>query len=236
MILSILRQPDVNILGIRLQEPITTFTDLLVTVVCFYAYWKIKKSNNSSRAVQHIKYYFILMGIGIGLGGLIGHGFQYVFSYEWKCVGWVLGMFAVLFFEFSALEYTANLIPKKLHKMLMGFSIIEIIIALTFTVAFVDFKYVQYHMVYGFIMVIFSLHLLIYYKTNDNGSRWMLAGVAMLVVAISAFNYRVAPHIWFNHNDLSHILIAISTYLFLKGALQLGEPPKKLSPQKSIKK
>ena len=88
MILSILRQPDVNILGVRLQEPITTFTDLLVTVVCFYAYWKIKKSNNSGKAVQHIKYYFVLMGIGIGLGGLIGHGFQYVFSHEWKCVGW----------------------------------------------------------------------------------------------------------------------------------------------------
>ena len=91
-------------------------------------------------------------------------------------------------------------------------------------------------MIYGFIMVVFSLHLLIYYKTNDSGSRWMLAGVMMLVVAIGAFNYRVAPHVWFNHNDLSHIFIAISTYLFLKGAMHLGEPPKKLAPQKSIKK
>jgi hypothetical protein len=236
MILSILRQPDVNILGIRLQEPITTFTDLLVTVVCFYAYWKIKKSGNTGKAVQYIKCYFILMGIGIALGGLIGHGFQYIFSHEWKCLGWVIGMFAVLFFEFSALEYTANLIPKKWHKILVRFSIIELVIALIFTISFVNFKYVQYHMIYGFLMVIFSLHLLIYYKTNDNGSRWMLAGIAMLVIAISAFSYQFSPHVWFNHNDLSHVFIAISTYLFLKGALHLGEPPKKLAPQKSIKK
>ena len=236
MILSILRQPDVNILGIRLQEPITTFTDLLVTVVCFYAYWKINKSGISSKAVQYIKYYFVLMGIGIALGGLIGHGFHYAFTPEWKCLGWVLGMFAVLFFEFSALEYTSNLIPPKWHKILVGFSIIELIIALTFTVLFVNFKYVQYHMLYGFIVVVFSLHLLIYYKTNDNGSRWIMAGVAMLVIAISAFSYRVAPHVWFNHNDLSHVIIAVATYLFLKGALHLGEPPKKLATQKSIKK
>jgi len=236
MILSILRQPDVNILGIRLQEPITTITDLLVTVVCFYAYWKIEKSDVSSKAVQYIKYYFVLMGIAIALGGLIGHGFQYIFPHESKSVGWVIGMFAVLFFEFSALNYTANLIPSKLHKVLIGFCLIEIVIALIFTVSFMDFKYVQYHMSYGFIMVVFSLHLLIYYKTNDNGSRWMLAGVAMLAIAISAFNYRVAPHIWFNHNDLSHVIIAVATYLFLKGALHLGEPPKKLATQKSEKK
>lgn len=236
MILFILRQPDVNIFGLRLQEPITTITDLLVTAVCFYAFWKIKKSGVSGKAVQHIKYYFVLMGIGIGLGGLIGHGFQYIFSPAWKCVGWVIGMIAVLFFEFSALEYTANLIPKKWHKILMGFSIIEIIIAFVFTIIFIDFKYVQYHMIYGFIVVIFSLHLLIYYKTNDNGSRWMLAGVGMLVVAISAFSYRVAPHVWFNHNDLSHVFIAIASYLFLKGALHLGDPPKKLASQKTLKK
>ena len=236
MILSVLQQPDVNILGIRLQEPITTITDLLVTVVCFYAYWKIKKNGVSSKAIQYIKYYFVLMGIAIALGGLIGHGFQYIFSHEWKCLGWVIGMFAVLFFEFSALEYTSNLIPKKLNKMLFVFCIIELILALIFTISYVDFKYVQYHMSYGFIMVIFSMHLLIYYKTSDSGSRWMLAGVAMLVIAISAFNYRVTPHIWFNHNDLSHVFIALATYLFLKGALHLGEPPKKLATQKPQKK
>jgi hypothetical protein len=236
MILSILRQPDVNILGIRLQEPITTFTDLLVTVVCFYAYWKVNKSGISSKAIQYIKYYFILMGTGIAFGGLIGHGFQYAFSPAWKCLGWVIGMFAVLFFEFSALEYTANLIPPKWHKILVGFSIIEIVIALAFTISFVNFKYVQYHMIFGFIVVVFSLHLLIYYKTNDHGSRWIMAGVAMLVIAISAFSYRVTPHIWFNHNDLSHVIIALATYLFLKGALHLGEPPKEMAPQKSVKK
>ena len=236
MILSILPQPDVNLLGIRLQEPITTFTDLLVTVVCFYAYWKITKSGIVNKAIQYIKDYFVLMGVGVALGGLIGHGFQYAFSPEWKCVGWVVGMFAVLFFEFSALEYTANLIPPKTHKILVGFSIIETIIALVFTISFVNFKYVQYHMVFGFIVVVFSLHLLIYYKTNDTGSRWIMAGVAMLVIAISAFSYRVAPHVWFNHNDLSHVIIAVATYLFLKGALHLGDPPKRLAAQKSFKK
>lgn len=221
-------QPDIELLGIRLQEPVTTLTDLLVTVVCFYAYWKLNKTSQKGNTIYFIKLYFITMGFATLFGGLIGHGFQYAFGLEWKLVGWITSMLAVMFIERSAIEYTFNLIPTKWHNLLLRLNITELVIIMLFTIYTLNFKFVEFHAVYGFMVVVFSFHLYTYLKTKNIGSRFMLYGIAVLAGAMFVFNYPIAPHVWFNHNDLSHVLMAIASWLFFKGSLRFGEPPKKL--------
>jgi hypothetical protein len=45
----------------------------------------------------------------------------------------------------------------------------------------------------------------------------------VLIVAAFVFNYPVVIHTWFNHRDLAHILMAIGTLGFLKGAQTLQQ-------------
>lgn len=227
MILSILPQPDIHFLGIRLQEPITTLTDLLVTAVCFYAYWKLGKTSQKGNTIYFKKLYFITMGFATLFGGLIGHCFQYAFGLEWKLVGWITSMFAVMFLERSAIEYTFNLIPSKWHNFLLRLNIAELVIIMFFTIYTLNFKFVEFHAVYGFMVVVFSFHLYTFIKTKNIGSQLMLYGIAVLAGAMFVFNYPIAPHTWFNHNDLSHVLMAIASWFFYKASLLFGEPPKK---------
>ena len=89
-----------------------------------------------------------------------------------------------------------------------------------------NFKFVEFHAVWGFMVVVFSFHLFTFFKTKDDGSRWMLYGIVILAGAMFVFNYPVVPHIWFNHIDFSHILMAIASILFMQGGLRFGNPPK----------
>ncbi len=68
-------QPSIEILGIRIDEPVTTFTDLIVSVVCLYAFYHLHKIPIKSKVHWNLKYYFLSMGIATIFGGLIGHGF-----------------------------------------------------------------------------------------------------------------------------------------------------------------
>ncbi|MEM6966427.1 MAG: hypothetical protein AAF573_16810 [Bacteroidota bacterium] len=226
MLPYVLPQPDIHLFGIRIQEPMTTLTDLLVTAVCFYAYWKLNQAGNSGKTVYFKKIYFVLMGFATLFGGLIGHAFQYALGTEWKLLGWITSMVAVMLIERSAIEYTINLIPPKWHRFLLWLNITELIIILLLTIYTLNFKFVEFHAVWGFMIVVFTFHLFTFLKTKDAGSRLMLYGIAVLAGAMFVFNYPVAPHQWFTHSDLSHVLMAIASYLFLKATLAFGDPPK----------
>lgn len=225
MLLTIIKQPDLHLLGLRIQDPMTTLTDVLITAVCFFAYWKLNKSNLQGKTINYIKYYFVLMGIAALLGGLIGHAFQHIIPQNWKLLGWIISIFSVMFIERSAIEYAVNLIPEKTHSFLLKMNVVEVVIVLLSTIYTFDFQLVQLHAFYGFIVVVLSIHLYIYYYTRDKGSVYFFFGIATLLVVLLVFKCQIAPHIWFNHADLAHVLIAISTYFFLKGSLHFGRPP-----------
>ncbi len=79
--MDILAQPSINLAGFRIDEPMTTLTDLVVSAVCFYAFYKLHKKNLPGRTQLFFRLYFLTMGIATGIGGLIGHGFLYLFSF-----------------------------------------------------------------------------------------------------------------------------------------------------------
>jgi hypothetical protein len=133
-----------------------------------------------------------------------------------------------MFIERSAIEYTTNLIPRRTFRFLLWLNIIELVVIMFLTVYYLNFHFVEFHAVWGFMVVVFSFHLYTFVKTKDTGSRWILYGIVVLASAMFVFNYPVSPHIWFNHYDLSHVLMAIASLFFLKGALNFGEPPQLL--------
>lgn len=53
---------------------------------------------------------------------------------------------------------------------------------------------------------------------RDAAWRWMVAGVAVSVVAAVVQAARLAPHPSFNHNDLYHVIQIAATYLLYRGA------------------
>ena len=167
------------------------------------------------------------MGLATFFGGMLGHAFIYAVNDYWKLLGWYISMASIALIERSAIEHANRLISPTLGKVFLVINLLELLTFMVITAISLHFRFVQIHVVYGLLFVVFSLQLFVYLKTKDQGSKIFLWAIAVLIVAGYVFNKPVVLHEWFNHRDLAHILMAIGILIFLKGTLRLGELPKK---------
>lgn len=214
----VLPQPSIELLGIQINEPVTTLTDLVVSAVCFYAFFKLSKISKKIPLHQYLKYYFLSMGLATAIGGLIGHGFFYLFSFYWKLPGWWTSMVAINLIERAVIEYARAYIKPKVARFFAILNIIELIAFMILTFSTLNFLFVEIHTTYGLLLFVASFSTYIYIKTKSKGSKFFL--IAVLFAAISAlfFMNEWSAYIWFNYLDISHSLMAISAFLFYKGA------------------
>ena len=215
-------QPSIYPFGIRIDEPIATVTDVLVSAVCFYAYYRLTQKKLPGRSQWYFRYYFLLIAIATFLGGVIGHGFLYALSFPWKLPGWIISMVSVAMIERSAISHARRLIKPAVARFFLVLNLVELVIVMTVTMTTLDFFWVQFHSAYGLLIVVFSFHAYTYYRTKDQGSATIMWAVGVTAIASLVFMNKFSPHTWFNYLDLSHTLLAIASYVFYKGALRLG--------------
>lgn len=216
-------QPGIEIGGILLMEPVTVITNLFISVMCFYAFWKMGKDKVEGNPLIFLRYYFLTMGIATTWGGFIGHGFLYLLDDRWKLGGWIISMLSVALIERSAISYANRLVSPKLGQAFLLMNVIELIILMALVVSTVHFKFVEIHSAYGFIIVVFGFHLFVFWKTRDLGSLEMIYATISLLIAVYIFNAPVIIHTFFNHRDLAHIFMLIGAYFQYRSYLKLGQ-------------
>lgn len=211
----------INILGIRIDEPVVTLTDLLVSVLCFIFAYKIHKSGKKERTFLYFKIYFFTMGIATFLGGVIGHAFLYAFSFYWKLPGWIMSMISIMFLERAVIEHTRIYLKTTVVKVLGVINIVEFITFLTLTIATLDFFFVEFHSGYGLMFVVLSLEGFLFLKTKNQAGKYMLAGVGFAALAALFFMTKMSPHRWFDYLCVSHVFMAIAATFFYYGTVNI---------------
>lgn len=209
-------------LGLRIDEPIVTFTDLLVSVLCFVFAYKLHKKQLREKVITYFTLYFLIMGIATAFGGLIGHAFLYHFNFYWKLPGWITSMFSIMFVERAAIEHTRIKLSKKIVKILGILNIVEFLTFLTLTIVTLNFFYVEFHSGYGLMFVVLSLEGFLYVKTRNKASKFILIGVAFAALAALIFMNKVSLHQWFNYLSVSHVLMATAAWFFYLGASKIN--------------
>jgi hypothetical protein len=187
-------QPSVYIYGIRLDEPVTTATDLLISFVCFYAFYQLRRISEKKPLHRYLRFYFMSMGIATAIGGLIGHGFLHYFSFAWKLPGWLTSMLSIALIERASIEQARNVISHRFAHSLSVLNIIELLTFMTLTFTTLNFFFVEVHTAYGLFIVVGSLNFYNFLKTRDPGSRQFL-----IAVGISAIGALVFMNQWSIH-------------------------------------
>lgn len=211
----------INLLGIRIDEPIVTLTDLLVSVLCFIFAYKIHKSRKAEKTFLYFKIYFFTMGIATLLGGIIGHAFLYAFSFYWKLPGWIMSMISIMFVERAAIEHTRIFLKPSVVKIFGVINIIEFITFLTLTITTLDFFFVEFHSGYGLMFVLLSLEGFLFLKTKNTAGKYMLAGVGFAALAALFFMTKMSPHFWFDYLCVSHVFMAVAATFFYIGTTKI---------------
>lgn len=214
------QNPTIHFLGIRIDEPITTITDLILVGMLFYYFWRLHKVGNKPGNIDaFLKYFFLTMGIATLSVALLGHGFKYLFNKWWKLPGWELSMVAMVLLQRSAIFYAKPLIHEKLGKFFSVMNLIEVILFMIALAIFLDFYWVVGHSGYGFLVVVGGFNLFTFIKTRSKASFWMLMGVVAAAGVGASYVFTLAIDEWFNHLDLAHIFMMIAAFFVFKGSM-----------------
>lgn len=220
-----LDQPYIVLHGLRINEPITTLTDLVIAFVCYLAYRRLGKLNLKGRVYGFLKYYFLTMCAVTIVSGLLGHAFYGYFSVRWKLMGWLVSMVSITLLEYASVEYVRPLIGNRLSRFFSGFVLAELVLFIYLLMETGLFLYVAVHMAFGLILIVASLHLYVYMKRKNKGSVLFLIAVVLSAVSAIIFMNQWGLGKWFNHMDISHVFLAAGAHYTYLGSVTILENP-----------
>ena len=216
-----MNQPSIDILGISIGEPVTFTTDLLITLVCFYACYRLQQKNNNGEAQSYFKYYFLFLGCSTFFAGLFGHAFQETLGPAWKMPGWLFSMFAVSAFEGMSFSHAKEVLPPALKQLFPIGIVVQLLVFLGLLVYTADFHYVVVHSTISLALIGLLLHAYVCWNNRSIGSQWVVAGILVTAISSYVFANQISYGLWFNHMDISHVVIALGTWVFMMGAERL---------------
>ena len=215
-------EPDIYLLGIRIVDPAASATDIAVALLCLFAFTSSALRGRPGEIFRHLRWYFLFMSVGTLLGGVIGHAFIYALGHMFKLPGWIASMVGVYFMERASLSHSAGLVSETTRRILSTVNLLTLFLSVAFTLATLEFFYVQIHTVYGLALVVLGLESLVFSRTRDRGSLWIMTAIATAAVAALLFNLRFMLSPVLSYQAISHVFIGFSIYFFYLGARNMA--------------
>lgn len=216
------QNPSIYLGNLRIDEPVTTLTDFLFAAICLFAYFNTKELRQEKGANLY-RWFFLGTGLSTLISAIIGHAFLYRFGFGAKIIGWEANVIGASFAAFAALYHSRSSISENTFKRLLCINYAEVVLALVFTALFFTFVVVEIHSAFGLLGMVTVLEGIHYKKTGSVLSRNMLIGVGIAVAAVLVHIARLAISVWFNHMDLSHIIMCIAMYVMYRGVKDTKE-------------
>ncbi len=203
----------------KITEPSATFTDLIVSAVCLYAFIKLRQQRTKDKASVFFNWFFITMGIATIFSGILGHAFFTKTTHLiWKLPGWIISMFSISLLERAAIKHVKKHLPPKIALFFEIINITELFAALIITSYELDFYYVKMHTTFGLLAVILPLQIYLYFKISDKSSKFFLTGIGITFLSALVFRNKISAHVWFDYLAVSHMIIAFGVYAFYHAA------------------
>jgi Family of unknown function (DUF6962) len=215
-------QPDGSLLGIRIAEPVTSATALLVSLVCWFAWHRLRTRAPANDVVGLARGFFLLLALATMAGGLIGHAFLYRFTFAWKVPGWILSMAGIVALERAAIIHARPLMAPVWGQVFSVLNVLEFVIVLYLALATLDFRIVEIHAGYGLLIVVGLFEGYVFRKTRDVGSRLILAAVLVATVAAAVQVTRFSLGVWFPYLDVGHVLMCACALLMMRGVERMA--------------
>jgi hypothetical protein len=205
-------QPSIDLLGVKISEPVIALTDFLVVFVGIYAWWRLRKYDNKAEYIRFFRYFLFLTAISALFGAIFGHAFIHIFNFAGKVPSWVFSMFGVGCLAQASLLHTKNLYQSSIFRLLI--SSIWLMFGL-FTVAalyFMKFLYAEVYIAYCYLFLLGISEFRYSKKNKDRSSRLLLLSLGFVIAAAIAQASKFSLGVWFSYFDIGHVLVCGSIW------------------------
>lgn len=208
----------INLGGFTITEPVTTFTDFFISTVAFFICHRFKKHTDKKHNLLWNLFFFF---IGVSsLTGAFSHGLKYyinerTFVYLWLSMQ-ILTCVAMFFAQRATIEtYSKNTDNEDFLKNLIFFQLIAFILAV--------FLFKNF-LVAVLVTAISLMPIMIknfgnYFSSKSKSSLWLAIGISINFLPAIVNGAKLSIGDWFNHKDISHLLIACSISVMAFGVL-----------------
>lgn len=215
--------------GWDLLEPNAFIGDTLLFILALFFAFKIRKISKEDSFYNYWFWFFIVFGFSLFIGGL-GHLFWNYWGITGKYFSWYSSIIAVFYIE----QAMISLYPKKRIRLgLVNWSVLKLVLALIGLTVIINKVDVAADVSKGLLipsinsaigmilaLVVLALH---YQRIRTGNYKLFWIGVAILVP--SAFfqfmKINFAP--WFDRNDVSHVLLAITFVFYFIGVVKFKQ-------------
>lgn len=210
------QNPPIYIGDLKIDEPITAVTNLMFAGLCLFAFLNTREQRHFIGPNLY-RWFFLAIGLSAVIAAFIGHGFLYYFGFKAKIYGWEANVIGVAFAQTAAIYHTKSSIKESIFKPLLIINYIQIGCALVLTYTIFSFIVVEIHAAISLLLIVCVLEGIHYKKTKSILSKYMLIGVGVTILAVLVHLFKLAISVWFNHLDLSHIIMCGSIVCFYRG-------------------
>lgn len=215
-----------ELFGLTWLEPVTILTDLLISAICFYSFFKLKKINKREPEQIALNYFFLFMGISFFLGGVIGHGLMFYFGQQGHLPAWFFSMLGVVFFAHAIILRVKPVISHIFYNLLILSNWLGFLIASCLMLYMIKFTVTEVHAIFGILLIGLSLEILLFNKYKNTSGKLIFLGISGLGISALVHLLKISiDDLWFNHNDLGHILLACSMWAFYKATKKIKPLP-----------
>jgi len=206
----------INIGRIAFHQPVTAFTDFIISGLCFFFYWQLTKIPTVSRSAAYWKGFYVFLTCASFVGGC-SHAFFEVH----QGVGYKSFWFPMQWFNiasaFCAQQATLHSILKNSpNKQIWKWSyIIQVVL---FSIAVIVFSNFLVVIIYSAIALIPVM--VIHFKNKEKGSEWIGWGIVILFFTGIVNGTKVSINEYFTYLDIAHVFLIASFTLFYIGIKQ----------------
>lgn len=203
-----------------IHEPATLLTDYLLAALAGWFAWRLHRRENAGGCAQ--QWWGRMLGLTAASAFIGGnyHGFAPNFPATLAASWWVLTLWIInLLSAAMALSLLHELVPvagQRRWRVLIGIKF-----AIFAGTSLVHPEFVVVILDYGLTMLAWTAAALLLRRTWRG---WMLAAIALSIVAALVQQMHWAPSEHFNHNDLYHVIQALGLWGFYRAGLGLSGP------------
>ncbi len=216
-------QPSVDFFGLKISDLSIALTDLAIVVVCFYAFFRLKKLNASQPETRFFRQFFIFTAFSALVGGLFGHAFVHVFHFWGKVPSWILSMIGIYFLANGMILQGKTFFSERFSNRLVIFNQLAFLVFGFLSLQKLTFVFTELYTVVGYLIIGGGIAFFIFRKTKNRGHQLYLWSLVFPAAAGLVHFLKFSLGTWFTYFDIGHLLVCISFWLILRGVEQFSK-------------
>lgn len=205
----------IDLFGFRFFEPVVILTNttlFILSQVFFIRVYALKRPY-----AMHMGYFMLFMGMSTLAGG-IGHAVhEQMGKTFFNTILIIMNGFSLLsvYFFFRA-SYTLLRNGAPASGVLLAFVLFWVLAGFILSVVTRDFLVIKIN---AAIALVFSLaaHFIDMKRGRKEGNKLVITGLIISFVSILTHSLGISFHEWFNHKDLSHVIMIVSLIVIFRG-------------------